>query len=444
MNRPYIALVGRPNTGKSTLFNRLAGRRISIVEDTPGVTRDRIIAEANWFGSDFFIIDTGGIEPRSDDTILKQMRTQAMLAVEMADVIVFVADAKDGVTANDKEVATMIIKSGKPTVLAVNKIDDDSHLSSLYEFYELGLGEPFRLSAEHGSGMGDIMERAISLVPEEKKFYETEYTDKIAVVGKPNAGKSTLINALIGEQRVIVSDISGTTRDAVDTQFSYNERNYLLIDTAGIKHKSKKDTDIDYYSMLRAVKAIERSDICLIVIDGQIGITEQDVKIAGIVKEQCKAIIIVINKWDLVPKETNTMEKMKKEILKRLYFVDFAPVVFISAIDNKRVEKLMPNIQKVLSEYSKRISTGLINDVIGDAVLMNSPVVKKNRQLKIYYSNQVATRPPSIVMFVNDETLSTKQYEKYIEGRLRKAFDFIGTPIKFIMRSKSDKDNIKK
>lgn len=444
MNRPYIALVGRPNTGKSTLFNKLAGRRISIVENTPGVTRDRIIAEADWFGNDFFIIDTGGIEPRSDDTILKQMRTQAFLAMDMADVIIFVADAREGVTANDREIATMIMKSGKPTVLAVNKIDDDSHVSSLYEFYELGLGEPFRLSAEHGNGLGDIMDRCIGEFPEDKKGHEKEYYNKIAVVGKPNAGKSTLINALLGEQRVIVSDISGTTRDAIDTDFKYNDRDYVLIDTAGIKHKSKNDTDIDYYSMLRAIKAIERSDICLLIIDGQLGITEQDVKIAGIIKDEYKALIVVINKWDLVQKETNTMEKMKKEILKRLYFVDFAPIVFLSALDNKRIDKLMPTIEEVLEEYSKRISTGLLNDVIGDAVLMNSPVIKKNKQLKIYYSNQVGTKPPSIVMFVNDDTLSTKQYEKYIESRLRKAFTFKGSPIKFIMRSKGDKDNIKK
>lgn len=438
MSKPYIALVGRPNTGKSTLFNRLAGRRISIVEDTPGVTRDRIVAESEWCGNSFYIIDTGGIEPESKDVILSQMRTQATLAMDMADVIVFVADARDGVTAADKEIASMMRKNNKKIVLAVNKIDDYSQMNSLYEFYELGLGEPISISAEHGNGVGDVLDKAVELFPEEKKGIALDVSHKIAVVGKPNAGKSTLINSLLGEERVIVSNIAGTTRDAIDTEFSYNDHDYMLIDTAGIKKKNKTDTAIDYYSMLRALKAIERSDVCLLMIDATVGVTEQDVKIAGIIKDACKAVVIVINKWDLVEKETNTMSTMKKEILNKLYFIDYAPVEFISAINNKRVQKLMPIIERVLENYSMRISTGLLNDAIGDAVMITSPPIKKGKQLRIYYSSQPAVCPPTFVMFVNDDSLMTTQYEKYLQSRMRTAFNFEGSPLKFIYRNKGE------
>lgn len=438
MSKPYIALVGRPNTGKSTLFNRLAGRRISIVEDTPGVTRDRVIAEGEWLSNAFYIIDTGGIEPDTDDVILSQMRTQAELAMDMADVIVFIADAKDGVTAADREIASMIRKNNKNIILAVNKIDDYSHMDALYEFYELGLGEPYAISAEHGNGVGDVLDKAISLIPEEKRGQNTDNARKIAVVGKPNAGKSTLINSLLGEERVIVSSIAGTTRDAIDTEFKYNGEDYLLIDTAGIKRKSKKDTAVDYYSMLRALKAIERSDVCILMIDAVNGVTEQDVKIAGLIKEAYKAVIIVMNKWDLVEKDTNTMAKMKKEVLNKLYFIDYAPVEFMSAINNKRVQKLMPTVEGVLEQYAKRITTGLLNDAIGDAVMINSPPIKKGKQLRIFYSSQPAVNPPTFVLFVNDDSLMTTQYEKYLEGRMRMSFGFDGTPIKFIYRNKSE------
>ncbi|MBO4360853.1 MAG: ribosome biogenesis GTPase Der [Eubacteriaceae bacterium] len=439
MTKPYIALVGRPNTGKSTLFNRLAGRRIAIVEDTPGVTRDRIIAEGEWLDNAFFIIDTGGIEPDSDDVILSQMRSQANLAMDMADVIIFVADGREGVTADDREIATMIRKFNKGVILAVNKLDDYSQFDSKYEFYELGLGEPYVISAEHGNGVGDLLDRAVELFPEEKKVSESDNRRKIAVVGKPNAGKSTLVNTLLGEERVIVSDIAGTTRDAIDTEFSYNGEEYLLIDTAGIRKKTKSDSAIDYYSSVRALKAIERSDVCLLLIDGSVGVTEHDIKIAGMIKEAFKAMIIVVNKWDLVEKDTNTMSNMKKEILKRLHFVDWAPVEFISALTNSRVGRLMPIVEEVLENYSMRINTGLLNDAVGDAVMITSPPIKKGRQLRFYYTSQPAVCPPTFVMFVNDDTLVSVQYEKYLEGRLRTAFGFKGTPIKFIYRNKSEK-----
>lgn len=439
MTKPYIALVGRPNTGKSTLFNRLAGRRISIVEDTPGVTRDRIIAEGEWLDNSFFIIDTGGIEPDSDDIILSQMRAQANLAMDMADVIVFVVDGREGLTATDKEIATMIRKNNKSVVLAVNKLDDYSLFNDMYEFYELGLGEPYPISADHGNGVGDLLDRCVELFPDDKKGVSADIRHKIAVVGKPNAGKSTLINSLLGEDRVIVSNIAGTTRDAIDTEFSYNGEDYLLIDTAGIKKKTKSDSAIDYYSSVRALKAIERADVCILMIDGVAGVTEQDIKIAGIIKEAYKAMIIVVNKWDLVEKDTNTMQNMKKDIAKKLYFVGYAPIEFVSAINNARVQKLMPLVEDVLLSYSARINIGLLNDAIGDAVMITSPPIKKGKQLRFFYSSQPSTCPPTFVMFVNDETLQTTQYEKYLEGRLRTAFGFSGTPIKFIYRNKTDK-----
>ena len=440
MTKPYIALVGRPNTGKSTLFNRLAGRRIAIVEDTPGVTRDRIIAEGEWLDNSFYIIDTGGIEPDSDDVILSQMRSQANLAMDMADVIIFVVDGREGVTADDSEIATMIRKFNKGVILAVNKLDEYSQFENKYEFYELGLGEPYVISAEHGNGVGDLLDRAVELFPEEKKAVTAEDKRKIAVVGKPNAGKSTLVNTLLGEERVIVSDIAGTTRDAIDTEFSYNGREYLLIDTAGIKKKAKSDSAIDYYSSVRALKAIDRSDVCLLLIDGVAGVTDHDVKIAGMIKEAYKAMIIVVNKWDLVEKDTNTMSRMKKEILRKLHFVDYAPVEFISALNNDRVGKLMPIVEEVLENYACRINTGLLNDAVGDAVMITSPPIKKGKQLRFFYSSQPAPCPPTFVMFVNDDSLVSVQYEKYLEGRLRTAFGFKGTPIKFIYRNKSDKN----
>lgn len=440
MSKPYVALVGRPNTGKSTLFNKLAGRRISIVEDTPGVTRDRIIAESSWCGNSFYIIDTGGIEPESTDIIISQMRRQAQIAMEMADVIVFIVDAKDGITAADSEIASMIRKSKAKFVLAVNKIDNWENNYLAYDFYNLGLNEPIAISAEHGLGVGDLLDEIVKLFPEEKKGIESEEKYKIAVVGKPNAGKSTLVNTLLGENRVIVSDIAGTTRDAIDTIFKYEDEEYVLIDTAGIKKKAKNDLPIDYYSALRAVRAIERSDICIFMIDAVIGVTEQDTKIAGMIDDANKAILIVVNKWDLVDKQTNTMVEMQQDIRKKLHFVDHAPILFLSAIDGKRTQKLMPAVKGVISQYEKRVTTGLLNEVIGNAVTMNMTPSKSGKHLKIYYVSQVGIKPPAFLLFVNDETLVTKPYSRYLEGKLRNAFGFEGTPIKILYRNKENKD----
>ncbi len=440
MNKPYVALVGRPNTGKSTLFNKLAGRRISIVEDTPGVTRDRIIAESSWNGSSFYLIDTGGIEPDSTDVILSQMRRQAQIAMEMADVIVFVVDAKDGVTAADKEISSMIRKNSTKCILAVNKIDHWDKVSLTYEFYDLGLGDPVPLSAEHGLGVGDLLDEVVSRFPEDQKDIDESNNYKIAVVGKPNAGKSTLINTLLGEDRLIVSEIAGTTRDSIDTEFTYDENMYTLIDTAGIKRKTKSDLPVEYYSMLRAVRSIERSNVCVLMIDATIGVSEQDTKIAGLIQEANKAIVIIINKWDLVKKETNTMIEMEKDIRRKLHFIDYAPILFLSAIDGKRTDKIMPTILKVIEQYERRISTGLLNEVIGNAVSMNSTPSKGGRHQKVYYVSQVGTRPPAILLFVNDETLSEQSYTRYLEGKLRETFGFSGTPIKILYRTKTKKD----
>ena len=438
MDKPYVALVGRPNTGKSTLFNKLAGRRISIVENTPGVTRDRIIAESTWCGNTFNIIDTGGIEPQSSDLILAQMRRQAQLAMEMADVIILITDAKDGITAADKEIAEMIRKSNSKYILAVNKVDNWDNAYLAYEFYDLNLSDPLPISAEHGLGVGDLLDKVVELFPEEKMGAEEENSTKIAIVGKPNAGKSTMINTLLGEDRLIVSDVAGTTRDAIDTEFTYQGEPYVLIDTAGIKRKTKSDLPIDYYAMLRAVRAIERCDICILIIDAVIGVSEQDTKIAGIIKDANKAILIVINKWDLVNKETNTMSEMQKEVAQRLHFIDYAPILFIAAIDGKRMDKIMPEVNEIMQEYEKRISTGLLNEVIGQAVSMNTPPSKNGRHLKIYYASQVSVKPPTIILFVNDISLTSKTYTRYLERKLREAFEFKGSPIKIIYRTKED------
>ncbi|EDS71487.1 ribosome biogenesis GTPase Der [Anaerofustis stercorihominis] len=438
MREPFVALIGRPNTGKSTLFNKISGKRISIVEDTPGVTRDRIITDTSWSGNSFFLIDTGGIEPKSDDVILKQMKRQANLAIDMADVIVLVVDGRAGVTASDREVATMIRKSGKPCVLAVNKIDSFDIDYLRYEFYDLALGEPIGISAEHALGFGDLLDEVVKHFPENKKGVEEEERTKIAVVGKPNAGKSSLVNTLLGENRVIVSNISGTTRDAIDTIFNYEGKNYTLIDTAGIRRKAKIYDDIEHYSTIRAIGAIERADICLLMIDAMEGVTDQDVKIAGLIKDRYKAVIIVINKWDLVEKETNTMKDMEKKVRSSLYFLDFAPILFISATEKKRTHKLMPLIEEVLTEYGKRITTGLLNEIMGDAVMMNNPPSKGTRRMKIFYTSQVSTAPPTFVIFVNDPELEQDAYSRYLTNKLREAFTFLGSPIKLIYRKKQE------
>ncbi|WP_138268805.1 ribosome biogenesis GTPase Der [Anaerofustis stercorihominis] len=438
MREPFVALIGRPNTGKSTLFNKISGKRISIVEDTPGVTRDRIITDTSWGGNSFFLIDTGGIEPKSDDIILKQMKRQANLAIDMADVIVLVVDGRSGVTASDRDVANMIRKSGKPCVLAVNKIDSFDIDYLRYEFYDLGLGEPIAISAEHALGFGDLLDEVVAHFPENKKGIEEEERTKIAVVGKPNAGKSSLVNTLLGENRVIVSNISGTTRDAIDTVFNYEGKNYTLIDTAGIRKKAKIYDDIEHYSTIRAIGAIERSDICLLMIDAMEGVTEQDVKIAGLIKDRFKAVIIVINKWDLVEKQTNTMKEMEKKIRSSLYFLDFAPILFISATEKKRTHKLMPLIEQVLEEYSKRVTTGLLNEIMGDAVMMNNPPAKGTKRMKIFYFSQVSVSPPTFVIFVNDPDLEQEAYSRYLINKLREAFTFLGSPIKLIYRRKQE------
>lgn len=440
MEKPFVALIGRPNTGKSTLFNKLSGKRISIVEDTPGVTRDRIITEVTWQNNSFYLIDTGGIEPKSNDIILKQMKRQAQLAIDMADVIVFVLDAREGLTAADKEVGVMIRKSNKKCILAANKIDSIDIDYLKYEFYDLGLGEPVSISAEHALGFGDLLDEVVSSFPEDKINAPKDETKKIAVVGKPNAGKSTLINTLLGEERVIVSDIAGTTRDAIDTDFEYNNEKYTLIDTAGIRKKAKVYDNVEHYSNVRAIAAMQRSDLCVFMIDAKEGVTEQDVKIAGLLHDRDCAIIIAVNKWDLIEKETNTMKETEKNIRSKLYFLDFAPMIFFSAIDKKRTNKLMPLVEEVLSEYKKRINTGLLNEVMGEAVMMNAPPSKGTQRMKIMYVSQVSVMPPTIVIFVNDSSLATDAYTRYLTGKLRNAFSFKGCPIKIIYRNK-EKNN---
>ena len=440
MSKPYVALVGRPNTGKSTLFNKLAGRRISIVDDTPGVTRDRIITEASWLDTSFYLIDTGGIEPENKDEIISQMRRQANTAMEMADVVVFIADAKEGITAADEEIADLIRKNGINCILAVNKTDSSGAAAQIYDFYSLSLGDPMPISAEQGLGLGDLLDEIVSRFPESKKHEESDEEYNIAVIGKPNVGKSTLINAFLGEERVIVSPVAGTTRDAIDTLFIYEGQLFTLIDTAGIKRKSRSFDNIDYYSSLRAAAAIERSDVCLLLIDASAGVTDQDAKIASAVNDAGKALVIVVNKWDLIEKETNTMAQTEKAVKKALYFVDYAPVVFISALDNKRVGKLMPKVKEVLGFYEMRINTGLLNEVTANALSMNPPPSKGGRHLKIYYASQVSVKPPTVVLFVNDSSLRKKSYDRYLTGKLRDAFKFTGTPIRLVYRDKSDKE----
>ncbi|MBR5996092.1 MAG: ribosome biogenesis GTPase Der [Eubacteriaceae bacterium] len=439
MNKPYVALVGRPNTGKSTLFNRLAGRRISIVDDTPGVTRDRVVAQAEWSSNAFYVIDTGGIEPYSDETIPAGMRRQAFLAMEMADVIIFVVDGRAGLTADDKEIAHLLQKNKNKVVLAVNKIENASQINDTFEFYELGLGEPYAISAEHGNGVGDLLDEVIARFPEEMAGAELNEGKRIAIVGRPNSGKSTLVNALLKEDRVIVSDIAGTTRDAIDVPFIYEGEEYTLVDTAGIRKNAKQGDSVEYYSMIRALRAIERSDICLLVIDATKKALDQDIRIASAIKDANKAVVIVVNKWDLVKKETNTMAEMEKEIRGKLHVIDYAPMVFISAIDSGRLHKLMPVVQDALAQYSRRIQTGLLNEAVASAFEMNQPPIKKGRSLKLYYTSQPSDSPPTFVFFLNDETLMTDTYSKYLEGRLREAFGFSGTPLKFIFRSKKEK-----
>ena len=432
-----MAVVGRPNVGKSTFFNYLAGRRISIVEDTPGVTRDRIYTEIEWRSKKFTLIDTGGIEPYSEDIIMQQMKRQAEVAIETADVIIFMVDAKDGMTATDKEVATMLRKSNKPVILTVNKVDRvGDPPPEVYEFYNLAIGDMIVISSVHGLGMGDLLDAVFEHFPEDIDNEEDEDVIKVAVVGKPNAGKSSLINAILGENRVIVSNIPGTTRDAIDTHIEIEGQKYTFIDTAGIRKRSKINENIEKYSAIRSWTAIERADVCLIMIDAEDGVTEQDTKIAGYAHDQGKASIIIINKWDLVAKETGTLEEYRKQVNESLGFMTYAPVLFISAKTGQRVNKIYELIKYVANQASFRISTGMLNDLVNEATAMVQPPSDKGKKLKIFYMTQIGVKPPTFVIFVNETQLFHYSYERYLENQLRKNFGFEGTPIRFIHRQR--------
>ena len=439
MSKPLVAVVGRPNVGKSTFFNKVVGKRVSIVEDTPGVTRDRIYAEAEWSGVHFALIDTGGIEPDSKDIILSQMREQAEVAMDTSDVILFMTDGKDGVTASDREVASML-RTGKQVVLAVNKVDTAKLPEDFYDFYELGLGEPIPISAANMLNLGDLLDRIVESFPEGAGT-EEEDSIKLAMIGKPNVGKSSLINKLLGENRVIVSPIAGTTRDSIDTPFEKDGEKYLLIDTAGIRRKSKVNENIEKFSVIRAVAAIERCDVCLLMIDAQEGITEQDKKIAGIAHEAGKGIVVVVNKWDLIEKETNTMNEFRKHIARELTFMSYAPVVFISVLTGQRVNNVIKMAKYVAENRAMRVPTGRLNNLISDAIMMKQPPSDKGRRLKIYYVTQVGVKPPLFSFKVNSRPLMHFSYARYMENKIREAFGFEGTSIKFVFREKGEKED---
>ncbi|GAA0069455.1 ribosome biogenesis GTPase Der [Clostridium sardiniense] len=436
MGKPIVAMVGRPNVGKSTLFNRLAGKRISIVEDTPGVTRDRVYAEAEWLNHNFTMIDTGGIEPERDDIIVKQMRRQANIAIETADVIIFIVDGKEGLTPADQEVASMLRKSKKPVVLVVNKVDTLKEEDNAWEFYNLGIGDPITISGAQGLGLGDMLDRVV-------EHFDTSYLDeeedefiRIAMIGKPNVGKSSLINKLLGEDRVIVSNVPGTTRDAIDSYLETDEGKFILIDTAGIRRKSKVKEEIERYSVIRTYTAIERADVCILMVDAQEGITEQDEKIIGYAHEMRKAIMVVVNKWDLIEKDDKTLDKYKKELQGKLKFLSYAPYVFISALTGQRTHRILSTARMCYDNYSKRISTGVLNDVINRAVLMKEPPIVGLKRMKIYYVTQVAARPPKFIFFVNDSNATHFSYQRYLENQLRQSFDFEGTGIQIEYRER--------
>lgn len=441
MSKPLVAIVGRPNVGKSTLFNRLIGRRLSIVEDTPGVTRDRIYADATWLEHTFTLIDTGGIEPASEDIIAVQMRRQAELAMETADVILFLTDGREGMTAADEEVADMLFRSNKPVVLAVNKLDAPKFHDAIYDFYALGLGEPIIISAEQGLGLGDMLDAICAHFPE-PEAEEEEHPLNIAVVGKPNAGKSSLVNALLGEERCIVSDVPGTTRDAIDTPFTVDGKNYVLVDTAGIRRKRAiEDETVERYSVIRSLAAVRRADVVLIVTDAEAGLSEQDVKIAGYVHEEGKPSVVIVNKWDLIEKDTFTMNKFKKDMDCDLAFMDYVQYLFISAKTGQRVGKVIEAAEAAYAQSVRRITTGVLNDVVNEAVSMQEPPALSGKRLKIYYATQVSVQPPTFVIFVNDENLVHFSYKRYMENYFRKTFGFEGTPMHLNFRSKKRKDD---
>ncbi|WFD09134.1 ribosome biogenesis GTPase Der [Tepidibacter hydrothermalis] len=439
MSKPIVAVVGRPNVGKSTLFNKLVGKRIAIVEDTPGVTRDRIYAEGEWLNKYYTLIDTGGIEPESEDIILSQMRTQAELAMDMSHVILFVVDGKVGLTNDDREVAQMLRRTKKPVLLVVNKVDNKDKSEHFYDFYELGFGDPIEISASIGLGIGDLLDEIVDKFPE---GLDTEYDEeviKVAIVGKPNAGKSSILNNILGEERVIVSPIAGTTRDAIDTYFEDGDDKYLLIDTAGLRKKSKVYENIERYSVIRAIAAVERANVALIVIDATQGVTEQDTKVAGIAHDEGKACIIVINKWDLIEKDNKTMNNYIHDIRGKFPFMLYAPIVFVSAKTNQRMNTVLPKIKYVSNESSKRIRTGALNDVIGEAVLLNQPPSDKGKRLKIYYGAQTNIKPPKFTLFINDKELTHFSYQRYLENKIRENFGFEGTPVRFAYKEKERK-----
>lgn len=442
MSKPIVAIIGKPNVGKSTFFNYLAGSRISIVQDTPGVTRDRIYADTNWRGRNFTLVDTGGIEPESDDIILSQMREQANLAISMADVIIFLTDIRQGVTAADREIAVMLKKSGKPVVLVCNKADNfEKDREEIYEFYNLGLGDPYPISASNALGLGDVLDRIYESFPEKTLDEDEDDVIKVAVIGKPNVGKSSLINKILGENRAIVSNIAGTTRDAIDSRFENEKGKYILIDTAGVRRKSKVKESIEKFSIMRTLLAIERADVCLMMIDALEGVTDQDAKIAGEAHEAGKGVIIVVNKWDEYEKETGTLERYKKEVYAKLSYLSYAPIIFISAKTGQRVNKLFDLINHVNEQNSMRISTSVLNQVINEAISIVQPPTDKGKRLKIFYGTQASTKPPTFVIFVNNKELFHFSYERYLVNQIRKEFGLEGTPVRIIVREKGEENN---
>ena len=441
MSKPVVAIVGRPNEGKSTLFNVLAGDKISIVKDTPGVTRDRIYADVSWLDNDFTIIDTGGIEPDSGDVILSQMREQAQIAIDTADVIIFITDVHQGLVDSDAKVADMLRRSGKPVVLAVNKVDSiQKYMMDVYEFYNLGIGEPFAISAANRQGLGDMLDEVVKHFPEDTREDEDSDIPKIAIVGKPNVGKSSLINKLLGEDRVIVSDVAGTTRDAVDTKVTWNEKDYIFIDTAGLRRKAKVKEEIERFSVIRTVTAVERADVVVVMIDASEGVTEQDAKIAGIAHEKGKGVIIAVNKWDAIEKNDKTIYKHTNRIREVLSFMPYAEIVFISARTGLRISRMFETLDAVIENQTMRIQTGVLNEILAEAVAMQQPPSDRGRRLKIFYMTQVAVKPPTFVIFVNDKELMHFSYTRYLENKIRDAFDFGGTPLRFIVRERGEKE----
>lgn len=441
MSKPVVAIVGRPNVGKSTLFNALAGEKISIVKDTPGVTRDRIYADVSWLDWNFTMIDTGGIEPDSKDIILSQMREQAQIAIDTSDVIVFMTDVRQGLIDSDSKVADMLRRSGKPVVLVVNKVDSfEKFMPDVYEFYNLGIGDPVPVSAASRLGIGDMLDEIIAHFPEKEEEDEEDERPRIAIVGKPNVGKSSIVNKLLGEQRVIVSDIAGTTRDAIDTEIVHEGREYVFIDTAGLRRKSRIKEELERYSIIRAVTAVERSDVVLIVIDAVEGITEQDAKIAGIAHERGKGIVIVVNKWDAIEKDDKTMKKYENEIRRVLSFMPYAEIMYVSAQTGQRLNRLYDVIDMVIENQTLRVATGVLNEIMMEAVAMQQPPSDKGKRLKLYYITQVSVKPPTFVIFVNDKELMHFSYTRYLENKIREAFGFKGTSLKFFIRERKEKE----